>query len=1129
MPKSKPAQPGNPASHNATKSKPTQSSNAASHNVTKSKPTLPSKAASHNVTIINNKHEHVGRPRVCLSVNGIQTTALIDTGSSYTLLSHKLYNRLPRITAIGRAPRLLSITGHELATVGSCHVKLGTFPAQVIICEDLAVDLLLGADVLTHCILDGPGDTFILGDQKYPMDQSPEHFSVQTVQCCMPKASSAVMQQVLTAYASTFTTKDTPVGTATLPPAEIHTNCEQPIRQQGYRLPLAKREKVEQCVEEMLRDDVIRPSDSPWASPITLVPKKDGTTRFCVDYRKLNTATRKDAHPLPHIQDIFDQLKGATVFSTLDLKSGYWQIPMDPDSIPKTAFTCHLGLFEFTRMPFGLTNAPAIFQRAMNKVLSGLIGKCCMVYIDDIVIFSQSTKEHASHVEQVLQRIKTAGLQLKLSKCNFELPEIELLGFTVSAQGIRPQRDKVQAISDLVAPTDVKGVRSFLGMVGYYRQCITGFATLALPLTELTKIRQPFIWGPEQQEAFNVLKLALVSSPILAHPDPTRPYTLYTDASDKAIGAILVQTDAHSIERVIAYLSHKLSGTQLRWPTIEKEAFAVVYALKRLHPYLWGAQFEIHTDHKPLKSLFSAEIRNTKLQRWAIQISEYGAPILYHPGKLNIRADMLSRIASVTPIEEYIYPDDAPTTWATDHIDPTDLSEDQREEFPDQWIEAQQDLDDSSYTIESGLLYTLSEPYKHSGRYPRLVLPYKYRQQVIDRCHEEVGHAGLHKSLARIQESYVWPGMRRSVRTYLAHCVHCNTLTPQSQENLRGQMPVPPCPFHTWGIDLVGPFTKSSQGNKYLLTCVDHLTGWAEAIPIPSKHNTHVWEALTTHIIARYGPPSVIVSDNGGEFTATAFETWLRTCGIKHSRTSPYHPQTNGKVERFNGSLQKLLLKISGGDSAKWENYLADAMYAYRISINTEGFSPYQQVFGQRPRLPRSKISGDTPGVRLRNIKSTTAHMRGFLQQRGVKYASKQSTKAKTFVPGTNVCLRVQHPTKGSARWKPGYQIVDVHGPALKVQHIQSGKTLRVNSQHVREIPNVLPYDQVDPLPQPKTAVAAAPYPDKPDIVPRTNLRYDLRPRPQPPSAPGAAVCQPLNDEWFQWCNLVHTFCTILK
>ena len=637
-----------------------------------------------------------GRPRVRIPVHGIQTEGLVDTGSTYTLLDSSLYNRLPRRLPLQPAPRLLSISGDEVPTVGATIVFLAHRPQRVIVCPNLGIGLLLGVDVLRNCILDLPQKVIRFPECTYPLDLSHESFfSAASVVKAVPRARSSQVQVILDEFSSIFSDKSTPVTQARVPPAEIVTTCDTPIRQQGYRIPHTRREKVNECVDEMLRDGIIRPSNSPWASPITLVPKKDGSTRFCVDYRKVNAVTRKDAHPLPHIQNVFDSLQGARIFSTLDLKSGYWQVPMAPESVPKTAFTCHLGLFEFTRLPFGLANAPAIFRRAMNKVLSGLIGRTCMVYIDDIVIYSKSVEEHVQHLREVLERLRDVGLQLKPSKCFFELPEIELLGNIVSAAGIRPQPSKVQAIVGLAPPTDVKAVRSFLGMTGYYRQHVPDYAAVAAPLTEHTKKNQPFVWGEEQQTAFNTLKQALVEAPILAHADPSRPYLLYTDASNQAVGAILVQEDDEKVERVIAYLSHKLSGAQLCWPTIEKEAFRVVYALKKFHPYLWGAVFEILTDHKPLKSLFSAEIRNTKLQRWAIQISEHGAPIKYHPGKLNIRADMLSRIAAVRPAPDELTFDlsATPEIWRLDNIEPRQLSSTQQTEFADAWVEAEQEFD----------------------------------------------------------------------------------------------------------------------------------------------------------------------------------------------------------------------------------------------------------------------------------------------------------------------------------------------------------------------------------------------------------------------------------------------------
>ena len=1060
-----------------------------------------------------------GRPRVHLDVSGTPVTALIDTGSTHTIVNSSLYHKLPRLTPLLPAPRIQSITNHSLPIQGKTTLKICGQAVEVLVCEGLGVDLLVGANLCKATVLDFKNQIFEIGGRIYPITTKPEYLCPLVQATMVPKACSPCIDKVLQQYDSVFSKKDTPLGIAkSLPPAVINTTTTRPIRQRSYRLPFSKRETVETCVEEMLRDGVIRPSDSPWASPITLVPKKDGSTRFCVDYRQLNAVTIQDAHPLPHIQDIFDELKGAQVFSTLDLRSGYWQVPVAEESVPKTAFTCHLGLFEFVRMPFGLTNAPAIFQRAMNKVLSGLIGKICMVYIDDIVIFSNNVEQHAYHLSLVLERLSQAGLQLKPSKCSFELPEIELLGFVVGKNGIQPQAEKVAAIKNLLAPTDQKAVRSFLGMVGYYRQCIPGFANLAFPLTELTKPRQPFIWGQEQQEAFELLKKALITSPILAHPDPSKPYTLYTDASDKAVGAILVQLDGDGIERVIAYASHKLSGAQLHWPVIEKEAYGVVYALKKFHPYLWGAKFEIHTDHKPLKSMFTSEIRNTKVQRWAINIAEYGAPILYHPGRLNIRADMLSRIAAVAPPTPLIpTPRDVPAAWEADGIDPISLMKHQQDQFADQITEASQDTDETPYVMESGLLYSLAEPYKNAGRYMRLVLPQQHRQVVIDRCHQETGHSGLIKTLSRVQEHYVWPGMRRSARLYLESCVLCNTLTPSSPSQPRGAMPIPPTPFHTWGIDLVGPFPPDKKGRQYLLTCIDHLTGWAEAFPIRSKRNDLIWEVLVEQIVARYGVPAIIVSDNGGEFTSKKFEAWLREHGINHKLTSPYHPQTNGKVERFNGTIQKLLLKLTGGNPKKWSAFLPDALYAYRITAGPSGVTPFKAIHGFRPRLSKTSVELSSDGDRFQAVRTALSAIIEEQEKSKARYAAGEPAKAKTLAPGLFVAIRVLNPRKGQAKWKPGFQVLSSFQGALRVQELETGTILRLNQRQVREIPSARGYDEIDPLP-PRPHRTGKPIPDNAAPIPIPP------PIHCPTHIPTAALCQPFPAEWQAWCAFIQQF-----
>jgi hypothetical protein len=418
---------------------------------------------------------------------------------------------------------------------------------------------------------------------------------------------------------------------ANLPELKIVTEGRV-VSQRPYRTALTKRAVIDEEIDKMLALGVIRPSCSEWASPVTLVPKKDGSTRFCIDYWQLNEVTVKDRYPIPLVADIFDQLAGSTLFSLMDLRSGYWQLPVHEDSIKKTAFVCHRGQFEWLRMPFGLTNAPSIYQRAMNQVLAPLIGKCVMVFIDDIVVYSQDPADHESHLDQVLQLLGDAGLTVKGEKCSFGRKQIDLLGYVVSADGITAQPQKTAAIRDLPAPTDIGEVRSFLGMAGYYRQLVPEYATLAEPLHRLTRKDVEWTWGGPEQAAFQALKDSLTSTTVMAHPRVNDPYILYTDACDYALGGVLCQEDEDGVERPIQYISASFNSTQRRWAVIEKEAYGVIYCMKKLRAYLLGSEFTVFTDHKPLLSLFTKEMANTKIQRWAVLLAEYNARIKYRPG-----------------------------------------------------------------------------------------------------------------------------------------------------------------------------------------------------------------------------------------------------------------------------------------------------------------------------------------------------------------------------------------------------------------------------------------------------------------------------------------------------------------
>ena len=596
------------------------------------------------------------RPRVQLTVGKTKINALLDTGSCVTVIPYHIWKGLglAMVTDGEESPTVFSATGHQITIVGRTILPInqGRFhiTAHIIDKAQFSAPLLIGVDSLI------PGKaqfnfanksltwfnthfTLRLGQDKGTDSQIDSIGSRETVE--IPVASSPCLQAVLQHYRKVFDGIGPSPNPDVVPECCIETTGT-PIKQRAYRAELAKRQEIEAQIEDMLSKGIIRPSCSPWASPVTLVPKKDGSTRFCVDYRKLNDVTIKDAHPLPAIQDIFDNLGGSTIFSTLDLKSGYWQIPISEKDKEKTAFCSHTGLFQFERMPFGLCNTPSIFQRTMNTVLQGLIGRICFVYVDDIIIYSPSQEKHVDHLQQVLQRMEDAGLKLKANKCNIGHPKVDLLGYVVSKDGISPSTEKVAAMRNMNPPRSKKELQSFLGTVNYYRQCVPNFASIAEPLYRLTHDNVPFEWKEEHQEVFEQLKGSLTADTTMAFPDNTRPFKLYTDASDYAIGAILTQDDDDGVDRPIHYVSKSLTAQQRRWSTIEKEAWAVIYALNKLRPYLWGSTFTIFTDHKPLIGLFKQPIRNPKVQRWAVQWAQSGAPIQHIKGKRNLRADLLS-------------------------------------------------------------------------------------------------------------------------------------------------------------------------------------------------------------------------------------------------------------------------------------------------------------------------------------------------------------------------------------------------------------------------------------------------------------------------------------------------------
>ena len=590
--------------------------------------------------------------------------------------------------------------------------------------------------------------------------------------------------------------------------------------------------EVKAHIQDLLTKGVVKPSYSPYAAPVVVVRKKNGSIRLCVDYRRLNSKTVKDAYPLPRIEESFNALAGAKYFTTLDLASGYHQIAMDPKDQNKTAFTTPFGLFEYTRMPFGLTGAPATFQRLMNGVMSDFLFNFLLVYLDDLLIFSQSFDDHLQHLEKILKKLSETGLKLNLEKCQLLRPEVSCLGHTISAKGVSCQDEKTEVVRKWPVPHTTKELRSFLGFAGYYRRFVKHYARIAGPLHQLAncnstaKNKRPVPidghWKEEHQQAFQQLKDALTSAQVLAFSDFSKPFILETDASQEGLGAILSQKQPDGTQRVVAYASRCLRPTErneTNYRSFKLEMLALKWAVTgKFRSYLLGSQFEVLTDNNPLAHFKTSHLGALE-QRWAAQLAQFDFTVRYKPGRNN-RADALSRMpagkllppqstsvpAKVAAVQEVWYerlkvpqaafPTSAPAAptaklEASTRVLPTlssqDLARLQREDCGiAPVLKAWPDRPKDSAT---GALLTLCRQhqrlkmqngvlYRHAhdnilGDLQQLVLPSSLRPDVLQELHDGMGHQGVERTLGLIRPRAYWPGMTEDVRQYIRACERC--------------------------------------------------------------------------------------------------------------------------------------------------------------------------------------------------------------------------------------------------------------------------------------------------------------------------------------------------------------------
>lgn len=710
-----------------------------------------------------------------------------------------------------------------------------------------------------------------------------------------------------------------------------------PIRLNPYPWSPEIQRSVNDELDKWIASGVVERSSSDWALLIVPVTKKGESgaegrikVRMCLDARKLNERTRRDAYPLPHQDRILGRLGASKYLSTIDLSKAFWQIPLDPESRKYTAFRVFgRGLFQFTRLPFGLVNSPATLSRLMDQVLGyGELEPNVFVYLDDIVIASNTFEEHLRSLKEVSRRLRAANLSINMEKSKFCVPQLPYLGFVLSQNGIRPNPDKIEAIVNFERPASVRSLRRFLGMVNYYRRFISEFSEVTAPLTNLLKGKPKTVqWSDEAENAFVILKEKLITAPILACPDFGRPFTIQTDASDTAIAGVLTQ-DVDGREHVISYFSRKLTMSQRSWKAAEKEGVAALEAIEKFRPYVEGTRFTLITDSSALSFIMNSKWKpSSKLSRWSMLLQQYDMVVKHRKGSENVVPDALSRA-----------------------VEAVDLSRD--DWYSKTYKKVQESPDDfSDFKIEEDKLYKfVSTPtdvmdYRYEWK---LCLPEDVREEVLKQEHDQSLHPGFEKTIHKLKIRYYWPKMAMQTKKHVQSCSVCKQCKPStlSTAPVMGNQKLSSKPFQILALDFIQNLPRSRNGKTHLLVLMDLFSKWTLLFPVRKIESKEVCRIVEDCWLRRFGTPEVIISDNATTFVGKEFQALLTRRGIQHWPNTRHHSQAN-PVERTNRTINACLRTYMETDQRLWDTKIAEVEEMLNTTIHAStGLSPYRILYG---------------------------------------------------------------------------------------------------------------------------------------------------------------------------------------
>ena len=883
-------------------------------------------------------------PTIEITINKEKIPCLFDSGASANFISRELVPVLSKYSnvIIKNVSKYASTANGKAITIRKevtayIHIRKFSWKLTFLVVSNLSVPIIIGSTSMKQMriILDFYNSEIKFQFDKYVVVEFEQINNLKNLNLnfiaekplFLKDDHKLKLNKLLENYQDILTNK---IGHVKRYKYAIQLKDQIPVRKNPFPLNPLKAEEMDKHIKQLLEDGIIERCISPYAAPAFLIDKKDGSKRLCVDYRHLNQHVVFDSFPTPRMEEMFQNLHNSKIFTIIDLKSAFYQIELCEQSKPLTAFVVPHGQFQFKFVPFGL----AISCQALNRIICDVFGdlryKYVLPYFDDILIHSNSFEEHLIHIEEVLKRLRFAGFTANPTKSKFAMSSLKFLGFIISEDGVQVDPEKTAAIRNLPLPKTLKQLRSFIGMVSFFRKHIPNLAKIIAPLQNLKRKGIKFHMSNTEIQAFENVKTALISPQVLKFPNFNKQFIVRTDASDVAMGAVLLQ-EHKNVLHPVAYASKKFTETQLRYATTyEKEALALIWALEKFREYLLGKRFILQTDNAALTFLYNHPKQMGKIGRWVLKLSEYNFELQHINGTLNTIADALSRLYNEEYTEESINNlTEIPASFIS-------IARHQKEDPFCRGIVQNVKIgqDEDNFDIKDGILR------KRVGKnkLPRVFIPEKIRNMIIYYFHDVdiSAHGGIMKTYRNIAKRFWWPNIYTDVLNYVRSCKICQQHKPS---NLQPGAPMNSIiPDDIWShvyIDHIGPLALSRNKKRHCLVIIDGYSKWLEIVPVARPTAELTIKALEK-IWTRYGPPTYLISDNARCFIGKLMRQSVLRWGIKHVKTAPYQPSSNlaeRAIKNINAGISTVLRQYSKKHN-NWDMYVDGVCYAYNTSFH---------------------------------------------------------------------------------------------------------------------------------------------------------------------------------------------------